>query len=270
MLHRLLMTSMMVIAPVAVNSQTTQPPHLPTEADGDDVIVEALRIPRTKLPTGVYWESSQWLTNKIAQEKKRMFFHCAMKFSDPLTLRRVADGETYSLRAREAQGSIVVRAGGCYPGLPERQGATNMPLSTVDYGSSSIDRGIIIEMILHRYAPDAELTRADTQDAAVQERYRLREYSRNELRLPSDRNSWLFTSCLVREQPVLATRLTRSQPGSALERGLIQALITEGRSCLGGVSRLTVDPTHVRPYVMDAYYRWLVAARNVASLIPVT
>lgn len=265
MFRKTLALSVLALLPLAsINAQSVR---LPAETDGDEVIVQALRIPRERLPTGVYWDINRQVEQRIAREQKQVFFQCALKFAKPITLRRIADGDTYSLMMRGAQGSLVVQARGCFPGLPERSGGTITPLNLVDYGSSAYDRGMIVEMILRRDAPDAALTRADTQDPAVQERYRLREYSRNGLRLPNDRNAWLLMTCLVRDQPVLATRLVRSAPGSQLERGLIQAMLVEGRGCVGETKRVTINPEVFRPYLVDAFYRWVVASRNVASLV---
>ncbi|WP_221364128.1 hypothetical protein [Sphingomonas jinjuensis] len=247
---------------------TTGPDRLPTAQDGDEIIVEALRIPRSKLPTGVYWNDMGRLEAKVDQEQRRLYFRCALSFSDPLMLRRVVDGEPNGAMATHAQGHIVLKGRACQPGLSFIAKVSTEYPNVIDYGRRPQDRGAIIELALQRYSPDATLTAAETQDPVVQQRYRQREYARNRLRLPADRNAWLVTSCLVREQPELATRLTRAQPGSNLERGLIQTMLVEGRTCLGGVKRLTVEPATYRPYIVDAFYRWVVAARNVASLIP--
>ncbi|MEG8052678.1 hypothetical protein QP185_04475 [Sphingomonas aerolata] len=64
---------------------------------------------------------------------------------------------------------------------------------------------------------------------------------------------FVFASCLVRQQPVLATRLFQSEPGSLFERGLIQTIIVQGRECVGHASRVTVEPSLVRVYIMDAF-----------------
>lgn len=262
----LLLLAAAAISPLIQVSSTNE--RLPTAQDGDEIIVEALRIPRTKLPTGVYWNDMGRLESKIDQEQRRLYFRCALSFSDPIMLRRVLDGEPNSAMATHAQGHIVLKGRACQPGLSFiAKVSTEFP-DVIDYGRRPQDRGAIVELALHRYAPDATLTAAETQDSVVRQRYRQREYARNRLRLPNDRNAWLVTSCLVREQPELATRLTRALPGSDLERGLIQTMLVEGRSCLGGVKRLTVEPATYRPYIVDAFYRWVVAARNVASLIP--
>lgn len=257
--------------PVAATSQATDASAtLPDASSSDDIIVTALRIDREQLPTSVYWSYSTLLPNRIARENAQMFMRCAINLTAPRSLRLVVDGEPNSLNARTAQGSIMVTMRGCSPPLDEPVGAhaTAIPRTLADIGSSLLDRGVITELALKRYAPDAALTPAMTADPAVRDRFERRESFRNRIRMSGDRDALVFASCLVRTQPSLATRLFRSKPGSLLERGLIQAIIVEGRQCVGGAKRLTVEPTSMRIYIVDAFYRWVVAARGVDSLIP--
>lgn len=242
---------------------------VPDASSADDIIVTALRIPREKLPTGVYWNYQSLIPSKIARENADMFLRCALKSSDLKSIRMVVDGEPNSANARFAQGWIKTTHRGCYP--PTTLAgyiAPAMPNTIADVGGSILDRGVIVESVLKAYAPDAALTPSITADAAVQSRFQQREGRRNRLRFPSDRDALVLASCLVRQQPVLATRLFRSNPGSLLERGLTQAIIVQGHECVGRVSRITVDPSLVRVYIMDAFYRWIVAARGIESLIP--
>ena len=77
-----------------------------------------------------------------------------------------------------------------------------------------------------------------------------------------------MAACLVQTQPVLATRLFHAPQGSDLVRGLEQAMLVNAPECLEGVKKLSVEPTTLRMYLIDAFYRWLLAARNVQTLIP--
>jgi len=163
---------------------------------------------------------------------------------------------------------MVMRGAACQPGLPGTNGFTNQAPTLADYGNNRLHRAVIFDTVLRTYAAEATLTPEETQDPATRERYYLREGARNAKRLPTDRDAWVVTSCLVRQQPVLATRLVKAEQGTELERGLVQALLIDGRECLGETRRLTIDVPNFRSYVVDAYYRWLVAVRNVASLVP--
>ena len=267
---RRLMWLLALVATSAGAQGGLPPQELPHADSTDDIIVQALRIPREKLPTGVYWNYFSMLNGRIRRENAQMFMRCALRSGERNLARDVVDGEPNSATARFAQGWIIERHKGCYP--PARStGIMNVggPTTVADIGNSPLDRGVIVESVLKAYAPDAALTPAITGDGAVRQRFRAREGVRNRLRLPGDRDSLVMASCLVEHQPVLATRLIRSMPGSKLEQGLTQAIFVEGRGCLNGVSQLTLDPTITRTYIVDAFYRWLVAARNVDSLIPV-
>lgn len=242
---------------------------LPDQTSNDDVIVRALHIPREKLPTGVYWNYQSMLPLRIVRENSELFLRCAMRLDSGRWVSEVVDGEPNSANARFAQGSIIENHRGCYPTIRSAGLVwSNVPNSIADLGQSRVDRGVIVEAVLKTFAADAELTPAMTNDPVVQNRFRQREGYRNRLRLPEDRDALRFAACLVEEQPILATRLVRSAPGSALERGLTQTIIVEGRQCVGGASHVTIDPTLARVYIVDAFYRWVVAARGVETLIP--
>lgn len=257
-------------APIPVASRSADAPvALPDASSVDDIIVTALRIPREKLPIGVYWSYQSRLPSRIARESAEMFLRCALRSSASKSVRLVVDGEPNSANARFAQGWIRETHRGCYPPTALAGYTISSTSKTiVGSGGSALDRGVIVETVLKTYAPDAALTPSMTADPAVQSRFQQREGFRNRLRLPADRDALIFATCLVRQEPVLATRLFRSEPGSLLERGLTQAIIIEGRECIGRASRVTVDPSFTRVYIMDAFYRWVVAARDVESLIP--
>jgi hypothetical protein len=259
-----------VAIPVAAHN-VEAPADLPDASSADEIIVTALKIPREKLPTGVYWSYQSRLLSKIARENAQMFYRCALRSSAVKSIRMVVDGEPNNAKTRFAQGWIRETNRGCYPptGLAGNTGPSEAN-TILDAGRSVLDRGVIVETVLKTYVPDAALTPTITSDPAVQSRFKQREGFRNRLRLPVDRDALILATCLVREQPVLATRLFHAEPGSLLERGLIQTIIVEGRGCIGDASRVTVDPSFMRVYIMDAFYRWVVAARGVESLIPAT
>lgn len=242
---------------------------LPDAQSNDEIIVNGLRIPREKLPTGVYWSYDTLLPGRVTRERTAMLMRCALRIGDRRLVRQVVDGEPNSAVSRAALGRLIDANGGCYPPDPKAWSLFSVtPLTVTDMGAPQLDRGIIIEQVMRSYAPDAALTPADIADPAVQDRFMGREGVRNRLRPPTDRDALVFASCLVREQPVLATRLFRSDPGSLLERGLVQTMLIEARTCTAETKRVTVDPGMIRLYVVDAFYRWVVAARGVDSLIP--
>jgi len=133
MLRIALLAALCATALPATAQQAAAPVQLPDASSGDDIIVSALRIPREKLPTGVYWNYQSILVSRIARENSEMFLRCAMKWSDLATVRQVVDGEPNSATARFAQGWISERHQGCYP--PIRTVGiiqVNGPISTAD------------------------------------------------------------------------------------------------------------------------------------------
>jgi hypothetical protein len=243
--------------------QSAAPANLPTAKSGDDIVVRALRIPRTRLPTEVHWDHFTVVESQIAAERSHEFARCAVKLAPAKLLRAAIDGRINSPEANYAQGWIMVGFKSCGPSAP----GTRLAADIGEYGRSPLNRGALIEQVLRRYAPDAALAATETDDLAVRNRFRRVQSPRNALRLETDRNALVVASCLVRSQPVLATRLFRSTSDSPLERGLIQTILVESRDCMAGVKRLTINPARFRGYLMDAFYRWLLAVRNLDSLI---
>ena len=261
---RSIVAAMALLAAVPTSAQTVaQSPALPTADDGDDIIVEALRIPREKLPVQVRWNYFTMLRARTSYERSEMFVRCAKKFVPIGSLRTIVDGRPNGAQARYALGRLVNASRSCYPGAGAFTLAPHLP----DIGGSQFDRGAILEYVLRTYAPDAKLTMADMEDLTVRARFRKTESRRNALRFAADYDALVVSACLVRVEPVLATRLVRSDPRSDLERGLMQTMLVQGRACLGGTDRVVIDPTSFRIYVLDAFYRWVVAARGVPTLI---
>ncbi len=269
----MLRSCLLVFALTLAGSVAAQQPDLsvklPDARSNDEIIVQGLRIPREKLPTGVYWSYDTLLPGRVTRARADMQMRCMLRIGDQRLVRQIVDGEPNSAVSRAALGRLVGANRGCYPPDPKAWSlVTVTPLRVTDLGGSQLDLGVIIEQVLRSHAPDAALTSEDIANPAVQDRFMARESVRNRLRLPADRDALVFASCLVRQQPVLATRLFRSNPGSLLERGLVQTMLVEGRVCTAGTRRVTVDPGTIRLYVIDAFYRWVLAARGVNSLIP--
>jgi hypothetical protein len=134
-------------------------------------------------------------------------------------------------------------------------------------GRSLFDRGALTIAALKRFAPDLVLTRRETHDPAVQQRFNAREIPRNRLRTGGDRLFFEVAVCMVRLEPELAVSLALNDQRE-LASDLQGALIDGARDCVGGARQVAVDPSHMRMYIADAVYRWAVAARGVDTLIP--
>lgn len=241
-------------------------PALPTADSTDDVIVRALKIPREKLPVQVHWNLNTAMGSAIEQDSSAFFMRCAFKSIDPARLGRAIDGPPNYASTRFAASMIIMTHAGCYrPGASPLQ---KVSINQVEVPVDLIDRGMLFQQTLALYAPDATLTLAQTYDPAITQRLFDSEAIRNRYRLPNDAGGFKIAMCLVQRQPKLAARFVQAKTEMSLQRGLVQTLLVEGRACLGGVKRITVDPAFLRAYIAEAFYRWVVAARGVDSLIP--
>lgn len=263
MIRPLVLIGLMLSSPVlALRSADTK---LPDAGSSDEIIVQALKIPRGKLPVNVQWTTQNEIPSRIAYERADQFFTCAMRKVDQAKLREAVEGPPNFASTRYAQGMVIVTNFGCYP--PRRYGVSSDP---IDYGGDLLDRGILIERTLRAYLPNATLNVSQTLDPAVRERFLRTEMDHNRYRLGPTVAAFSIASCLVQVQPELATRLVHAEQGSPLVRGLEQAMIVNAPQCIEGRKKIVVEPTTSRLYIVEAFYRWLMAARNASTLIPHT
>lgn len=134
-------------------------------------------------------------------------------------------------------------------------------------GASIYDRGAILIEALRTYAPDLSLTRDETLDPVVQQRFNLREGPLNRMREPADYKYFEIAVCMVRMQPELSVVLLDYKGNKRESTDTQSRLINGARRCVGNAKRVKVDATQFRLYIADAVYRWVVAARGVDTLI---
>lgn len=258
----LLLGLIVTASPLPTQAQSAGAPlQLPGADSPDDIVVSALRIPREKLPVQVHWAYQTLYDSTIVRDSAAFFARCAFKGAKVSLIRDAVEGPPNFATTRFAENRINQTNSGCYrPG----------PIYGQMYLQSNlINRGVLFQLALAKFAPDARLTAAQTYDPEVTRRLQVTENDRNRYRLPNDRDAFKVSLCLVQQQPKLATRFVHAEPGSLLERGLAQALFIDGRSCLGQTKHVSIDPAYLNFYITEAFYRWVVAARNVDSLIPV-
>lgn len=236
---------------------------LPDGGSSDEIIVKALSLPRDKLPVNVRWAPVDNTQINIAYERADTFLGCAFAKASRDWLRKAVEGPPDFASTRYAQGMVIQTHWGCYPPPGDRPA-----WNPAEMGGSFLHRGILLERTLRQFAPDASLDAAQTFDPKVRARFRKVETEHNRYRQNPEMSGYIVAACLVQTQPVLATRLVRSQQGSDLERGLEQAVLVNSTECLEGVKKLSIEPTTLRLYLVDAFYRWVLAARNVSTLIP--
>jgi hypothetical protein len=132
----------------------------------------------------------------------------------------------------------------------------------------TLRRGAFVAEALKAFAPDLALTRQQLNSAPVIERFVAREEPQAANRRPSERTYLKVAICLVREQPNLATRLVWADPVTTSTSAIQATMVENARHCVGNVRRVVVDRYEFRTYIADALYRWTLAARGVATLIP--
>lgn len=245
-------------------------------AKTQEVVVEGERLPDVDEPPpeGI---KKQGNTLAVAQvdDQSRIFQRC-VKFVPSDTLRNIVDGRPNSAPHEYSLDRFIRLNATCYPSAqnpaPEEPGYSfcravtgndRLPICRVYY-----DRGAIIAGALAAFAPDAGLAPSDVADRAVQRRLDEREAKRLALALPADRVRMQIAECLVMSQPIETTRLVRAHENPELQVQYVYRILDRGKVCLGGISPIRIEPLYFRYVMTEAFYRWVVAARNVDTLIP--
>ncbi|WP_294294045.1 hypothetical protein [uncultured Sphingomonas sp.] len=205
-------------------------------------------------------------------QKSEQFAKCA-KNVDAQSLGPLIDGDMNSPAQTYALDRIIRNNLGCYPDLPfgthppELGECNAIGVFDVTVCRNLYDRGALMEAAIARYAPDATLNAAEVNDTAIQQRLNLREAGRNGKRIPIDRFLFQVGICMTRMQPELVTRIVQAHGDAALQNALTMKVLDETRPCIGGAKKVRMEPTQLRYYLVDAFYRWVVAARDVGTLL---
>lgn len=260
----------------------------PAAASENDIVIQGYRLRKDIDTTARYPTAISTINIRARYDASERMAKCAARsnLSEYAWLHKVVDGEFNSVRHAYAQDRLARIYATCGEGANAlgRQGrdATELEAATAmnggqkgispnieaaPLGHSIYDRGAFTIQALKMFVPDLELTTEQTRDPEVERRFDLREIPRNRFRSPVDQAYYRIAACMVRLQPKLSVQLALGD-GPALFGDLQAALIDQARPCVGGAKNVQVDPTQFRIYIADAVYRWAVAARNVASLIP--
>lgn len=224
-----------------------------SQLEQEEVVIEGWRPSKEKLATEIVPPTDSSVGPRIWYEMAQMSAKCVFRIA-PTRVREVIDGAVNSADQRSAQAQLAGRTAGCRP--------AGLELPSLSF------RGALLEEVFRRFVPDLSLTRQQTFDLEVQARFRRRENERNRLRIAADYRYFEIAVCLVRVQPQLAVQLVGSTLGSPAERHIRSALVDRGRTCVGNVRRVMLEGTRFRTYIADAVYRWVIAARDVDTLIP--
>lgn len=198
--------------------------------------------------------------NRTNLNKSGIFARC-LRNVPASVLRKVIDGPPNRADTTYAQGLLVSKHITCHLAY------YRAPFDVAAAGVSIFDRDAVLEQAIKTYAPKLALTRAETSDPAVAARFNAVEVPRNHWRQPLDYRYFEIAVCMVRIEPELSVALLHASSGSTREKRIEGAIIGRARVCVGDARRVSFDPTEFRTFMIDALYRWVVAARGVDSLI---
>jgi hypothetical protein len=142
-----------------------------------------------------------------------------------------------------------------------------LSIAPPELGRSMYQRGALTAEVLMRFAPNLSLSRSQTTNPAVIERYEAREAIRNRVRAPSDLRYFRAVTCMVQLQPEAAVKLAYGHFKPKEEDDVRAKILDGARLCLGNPKNVYVKALQFRMYVVDAVYRWAVAVQNVDTLI---
>jgi hypothetical protein len=271
--------ALIVLSPGPVRAQQTPPPPSlpPATPPTDDIVVTGLRDIDLDDPKAFVTHrtlgSSRTGTSAIASRStfavSERFARCAIDrdAGSRDMLRKTLDGAINGAGQRFWQGRFIGMKATCAQD-PQFAAIYGIASGTgPGYDPSYYDRGAMFVRAIRMFAPDLSLTRTQTADPAVQQRFDVREIPLARYRLPVDRTYFETAVCLVRLQPELSVRLVRTQRTELIPR-LEAAIVDRAPVCVGGARKVYFDPSQFRFYIADALYRWMVAARGVDTLVP--
>lgn len=259
----------------AQDSKASQGPDIIVKGEKEAKdIAKFTRNPR--VPGGYQIESH----NELSESE--IFLTCARPSA--ALLRQVIEGPPNAADTITRQGEFVEQHLNCHqhynasaftgssgfgPSLMPKEFATDKDAQSLGRSYQGFfDRAAMLDYAIKTYAPDIGLTKAETHDDAVIERFNNTERARNRYRWPEDLRYFKVAICMVQAEPDLATQMIHTPTGSNQSAKLGFNMLSRARECVPGANRIQVDPVQFRVYVTDALYRWVEAARDVESLIP--
>ncbi len=256
---------------VASPQSKTQVPAEEKAGEPADVVVQGNNDRKAPPPPGI----NKIITGQsfaMVGSRSAAFAKCA-KNIDAQMLGPLIDGEMNSAPQTYALDRIIRANASCYSDLPFASAPPQLgecnPVAQLDIVTcrNLYDRGALLEEAMARYAPDATLTEAEVNNPAVQQRLNMREAGRNARRIPTDRLLFQIGICMTRLRPDLVTRMVQAHGDSALQERLTLMVLDQTRPCVGNAKKVTMEPVQLRYYLDDAFYRWVVAARDVGTLL---
>lgn len=240
-----------------------------------DVVVDGVKPVPKNAPTKPTEDYANALGRTSVREKSEMFVRCAKELDLDLVGAAI-DSPMNTSAEKYALGRVLTSHYACYPGAdatfsadPNTLGDCNLTrISATFYDCRApYDRGAILETAMRRYAPELSLSEKDTNSPLVKARFNAREGPLNRFRLGPDFQYFQVAVCMVRLQPRLSVALFHTEAGSRAASDIEATMLLKARRCVGDARKVKYDTSELRLYLMDALYRWVVAARGVKTLI---
>ena len=260
------------VSPSKAQDQASTRRSVPTAPS--DIVVTAERLPA---PTFTVKHPLPAAMRAIADvnERSERFARCAKKI-DPGLLRRIVDEPVHTSRMDYSVDRAIRTNIGCYSDSYQPQtsepfyGVCN-PVGApggVGVCRAPYDRAAIIAEAIYRHTADIELVPEHTANRAIQQRLKRAELLRYRLADLIERQATQMALCVVALQPARATKLVRAHGDTPTQLQIAAQMLAYASPCTGATKSFTIEPLHLRASLIDAFYRWAVAAKGVQSLLP--
>lgn len=259
------------IAPAVAQDQNSRRAE---QAKPGDIVITGERLPE---PTFTVRHPMTPAIGTILtiNERSERFARCAKKI-DLTLLRRIVDGPVHTPRMDYSVDRAIRTNIGCYsdsymPSQPEPwYGQCNAITVSGMIGvcRSIYDRAAIVAEAVYRYAADIELVPEHMINPIIRKRLQELELLRYRHADVRAKQAAQLALCVVAHQPARATRLVRMHGNPNRQTRLAAEMLAYSSACTGETKSFTVEPLMLRAGLVDAFYRWAVAAKGVPSLLP--
>ena len=242
-------------------------------ADADILVLAPFAVEDLPVQAGAPPHMRARSSQNIASEVDR-FVRCT-GLPEPRDLRAILDNAPRHFNAKHALHRFIAGNQGCYIGYPfPPPSAPAFGECNPEYLSdvmrvcrATYDRGALYERAIETYGEGIVLTRMQTFDPKVRQRFLVRAQRRDKLRVPMDLKYASTVGCMVQVAPEYARQLLAAEAGSEEETRARQIMIGLGQPCLGSAKRVKADAAQFRAYTAEAVYAWLVAAAERTTLV---
>jgi len=268
--------ALLLVAPPIAAAERRAIDHADKNVDPDIVVTSQLQMPKNPStvvapPPANIRSGSANMANYADASRRAAACATRGQIVKLSLLHEVVDGTISTPSQERAQDWLVRQTATCGEGAAIALGGWQIGAGGRASSNDNLGilyRGAFMAETIKSFAPDIMLTRTQLADPVVQQRFIARESIRASKRLPFDIKYFRVAICMVREQPELATQLVRTDPIARSTLAIQAHLVNRARGCAGNPKRLVIDQYEFRNYIADALYRWILAVRDVDTLVP--